>query len=451
MLESIAAMVLKIALGLLGLGVVVFVHELGHFLAARMVGIGVDAFSIGWGKPIFKRKIGEVEYRLGMFPMGGYCTMRGGSELKGVADGQKPEPGTYFGSSPLRRIAVCLAGPFFNIVFAALLFSVVWGGGREFGTFGNRIVLASDLTGVPAPADAAGLRSGDRIVSIDGKPVRYWHEMRETILLNAGRPLALVLERDGETLNLSVTPDLDRNSGAGLIGVLPWKDTLVAGIRPDSDAAIAGLRPGDRIVRVNGEETVNDVQVLRILEGRPGILDVDFVRDGAESGLRVIVSGDGDTGILWPVITYRTPRLSLPAALVRGAEESWRTLAVSVRGLSLLFRGIDLTKAVSGPLRITYMVGDVATSGFGEGLIGGLRSMADFLALISIALGVMNLLPLPVLDGGQIVLFVVEAVRRKPTHPKVLGIFQTAGIVIICALMVFALFGDIVFLGGRLG
>jgi len=166
----------------------------------------------------------------------------------------------------------------------------------------------------------------------------------------------------------------------------------------------------------------------------------------------MIVPPSGLLGIIWPTVQYTTPRLSPPAALARGARETWRTLTISIHSLTLLFRGIDLTEAVSGPLRITYIVGDVATVNFERGgIIGMLRSLADLLALISIALCVMNLLPIPVLDGGQIVLFTVEMVRGKPTHPKALRVFQTVGIALIFGLMLFALFGDIMFLGGRLG
>jgi regulator of sigma E protease len=148
-------------------------------------------------------------------------------------------------------------------------------------------------------------------------------------------------------------------------------------------------------------------------------------------------------------VTYRTPPLSPPKAVAKGVSESWKTLVISLRSLSLLFKGIKLTEAVSGPVRITYMVGDVATEGFGRSFVTGLRSLADFLALISIALCVMNLLPLPVLDGGMIVLAIVEWIRRKPIHPKAIRVFQTVGVALISGLIIFALFGDIMFLSRR--
>jgi regulator of sigma E protease len=130
-------------------------------------------------------------------------------------------------------------------------------------------------------------------------------------------------------------------------------------------------------------------------------------------------------------------------------EEAWKTLRVSLESLALLFKGIDLTQAVSGPVRITLMTGDVAAEGFAEGVGRGLSSVFNFLALISIALCVMNLLPLPVLDGGSIALFLVEAVKRKPLHPRIINAFQTVGVVLIFGLLIFAVFGDILFLVRR--
>ena len=167
-------LILKIALGLVGLGIVVFIHELGHFLAARLMGIDVEAFSIGWGNPILKKKIGAVEYRLGMFPIGGYCKMRGDTEFQEAwekhASGVEPVKGTFYGARPWRRIVVCLAGPVFNLIFAVIVLSIIWGIGFERQTLENRIVLASEIdVGNEFPADRAGFQTGDRIIEVDGK------------------------------------------------------------------------------------------------------------------------------------------------------------------------------------------------------------------------------------------------------------------------------------------
>jgi regulator of sigma E protease len=449
-------LILKIALGLFGLGIVVFVHELGHFLAARFVGIDVEAFSIGWGNPILKKKIGGVEYRLGMFPVGGYCKMRGENEFKEAwennASGVEPIKGTFFGASPLGRILVSFAGPLFNVLFAALVLSIIWGVGFEVQTLDNRIVLASELRADNTyPADEAGFKTGDRIIEVNGKKTSYFHEVQENIAVNPDKLLPVTVDREGKTINLQVRPSLDRSTGAGRIGVYFWTEPVVADLVPNGNAAIAGLLPGDRITRVNGETVTNTIDVIKALESNSGLAAIDYIRGGTENKTEIVLSqSDGDgLGIIWPRVQYRTPSLSPPAAVAKGVSESWKTLVISLRSFGLLFKGIELTEAVSGPVRITYTVGDIAAEGFGRSFGAGLRSMLDFLALISIALCVMNLLPLPILDGGLIILSIVEIIRRKPIHPKALRVFQTVGVALIFGLMIFAVFGDIQYLTRR--
>ncbi|MDR0600989.1 MAG: site-2 protease family protein [Treponema sp.] len=447
---------LKILLGLAGLGVVVFIHELGHFLAARLVGIDVEAFSIGWGRPILKKKIGAVEYRVGMFPLGGYCKMRGENEFREAWENRKDSiemvKGTFFGASPARRILVSLAGPLFNLLFAILVLSVIWGVGIDVNTLENRIVLASETGGQRGPADEGGLKTGDRILEINRKKISYYHDIQEQIAVNPEKNLPVTVERDGETLSLEVRPFLDKSTGAGRIGVYSWTSPVIGETVPGGPAGEAGLEKGDRILRVNGRELLYSVGLLPMLAEKPAVLSIDYERNGAERNTTLAPlygGGEADLGMGWAMVHYRTPPLSPPAALVKGAFESWKTLVVSLKSLSLLFRGIDLTQAVSGPVRITYMAGDIAAEGFGRGFAAGIRSMANFLSLISIALSIMNLLPLPVLDGGMIVLFIVEAVRHRPLHPRAISVFQTVGVLIISGLMLFAVFGDILYLFRR--
>ncbi|MDR2049330.1 MAG: site-2 protease family protein, partial [Treponema sp.] len=431
---------LKIAFGLLGLGIVVFVHELGHFLAARFSGIAVEAFSIGWGKPILKKKIGDVEYRLGVFPIGGYCKMRGENSYEEAWKNSKtPDPSSFYGARPAKRILTAFAGPFFNFLFAVLVLSVVWGIGFKVETFENRIVLLADIDGESHPSDQAGLVSGDRIIEIAGKPIANYSDLRENIGLNPGKTLAVKAERNGSILELEVTPTLEK-SGEGKIGVYYWADPVVQSIVPGSPAEKAGLKPGDKITGMNGSPLPYTVAVFRIFSGEePESFPVEYERGGelfsAELTGVSYTSGAPETGIEYPSLMYRTPSLSPPAALIAGVRESVKTLVVSVKSLALLFRGIDLTQAVSGPARITYMVGDIAAQGFGQSFAAGLSSASSFLALISIALCFMNLLPLPILDGGLIVLSVIEGIKGGPLHPKFISLFQTAGVVLIFGLM----------------
>jgi len=442
-------LILKILLGLFGLGIVVFIHELGHFLAARLVKINVEAFSIGWGNPILKKKIGDVEYRLGMFPVGGYCKMKSETDYNEAWEnskkGIKPEEGSYLAASPLARILVAFAGPFFNLIFAVFILSILWGIGFEITTFPNRIILLSEINPeLVHPADDAGLITGDRIIDIDGKNISYFHEIHEAVVLNPNKPLLMTVEREGEILSLNITPVLEKSSGAGRIGISLWVDPVINNINAEGPAERAGLQRGDKIISANGEEIRNIQDFRKVREGNPENLTIVYERRGFlyettfnEEDLT------GELGLSWESINYRTPSLSIPAAIAKGFNESIRTLVVSVKSLRLLFMGIDLTSAVSGPVRITYMIGETAAQGFGQGLGMGLRSTMEFLALISIALCVMNLLPLPIIDGGMIILFLVEWIRRKPAHPKFISVFQGCGMAIIFSLLILAVFGDI--------
>ena len=444
-------LLLKIAIGLVGLGIVVFVHELGHFLAARLVKIDVEAFSIGWGNPILKKKIGSVEYRLGMFPVGGYCKMKGETDYKeaweNMRSGNKPEKGSYLAASPAARILVAFGGPFFNLVFAVLLLSLLWGVGFEVNTMSNRIILASEMDGETFPADRAGLKTGDRIVEIDGKKISYYHELQENIALNPDKKLPILVERNGEIIPIEVTPSLDKSSGAGKIGVYFWTDPVIKNVKEGSPSNRAGLAEGDILTSANGVPLHNSIELVKLLEhDLPDELVLEYERNGVRGQAQFSRDEyENDLGFSWSYISYRTPNLSFPQAIAKGASEGYKTLAVSVKSLRLLFKGIDLTQAVSGPVRITYLMGDIAASGFGQSVGSGFRSFADFIAIISVALCVMNLLPLPILDGGMIVLFLVEMIRRKPAHPKAITIFQYSGMVIIFTLMILAVFGDILF------
>jgi len=449
---------LNIILGLLGLGIVVFFHELGHFLAARLVGINVEAFSIGWGMPILKKKVGLTEYRLGLFPLGGYCKMQGDSDYNNEAyvnleNGIVPEKGSYLAAKPAARILVCIGGPLFNLLFAIVLLSFLWGIGFEINTRGNKIVLASEVDSSQVnPADIAGLKTGDRIVEIEGKKITYFHELQESIALNPNKQLGLLVERGGRIYSMNVTPSLDKSTGAGKIGIFSWADPVIGTILDESPAFHAGIKPGDVIKSVNGHTITNNVDFMKAMLEEPQEVIIDFYRSGSQMQTNILIDEDfKDFGFSWEAIRYRTPNLSVPAAIAKGIKESYRTLKVTVTSLRLLFMGIDLTQAVSGPIRITYMMGDTATQGFSQGFGIGIRSITNFIALISIALCVMNMLPLPILDGGMVILFLVEIIRGKPLPPKVVAVFQTCGIVIIIGLMLFALFGDILFFARQFG
>lgn len=448
-------------LGLLGLSLVVIVHELGHFFAAKAVGVSVEAFSIGWGPRLagFTRK--GTEWRISAFPIGGYCRMKGEEAFKKALEEKLPsipaEPGSYYGVSPWRRLIILVSGPLANIVLAAVLFSAVSLAGITINTAPNRIVLASSLSapkdqGVN-PADAAGLLSGDYIREIAGKPIRDYSDLQAIIASNPERQLDMVVARNDTNLYLKVTPKLDKSSGQGLIGVFAWVDPVIESVEPGSAAAIAGLRAQDRILSVDGQQVQNTIELISALEGKPERISFGIARGTQIISLTMVVGsldkGFSETGLQFQGIRRVDKASNLPEALGNGFKETADTLGLTVKGFGMLFRGVDIFKALSGPARITYFVGSAATESLKDSGASGIPTILSFLAFLSVGLFMMNLLPIPALDGGQAVLCIVEIAGRRPLKTKTVYRYQFVGAAMILAIFLIATFGDFLFFAGR--
>jgi regulator of sigma E protease len=230
--------------------------------------------------------------------------------------------------------------------------------------------------------------------------------------------------------------------------VYAWIEPVVDSVKKDSAAFIAGLEPGDRILRVNGKDIPHTLALNQIIQqstSQP--LSLTYEREGRVSETRIIPRSDAegrmDTGIIYRPVRHSSPKLGPPEALARGTAETFDTLKITVKSLGLLFKGIDLSQAVSGPLRITYFVGEVATQGFSKDFTTGVTSILNFLSLLSVALFFMNLLPIPALDGGLILLFIVEGIRGKPLSPRFIYRYQFVGIFFILLLLVLSTMSDV--------
>ncbi|MFZ2635281.1 MAG: site-2 protease family protein [Rectinemataceae bacterium] len=469
-------MILNVLLGLLGLSLVVVVHELGHFFAARAAGVEVEAFSIGWGPKLFGFKRKTTEWRVSALPLGGFCKLKGEDSFRRALeqnlDEIPREQGSYYTASPLRRIGIGLAGPAANLVLAVLLFTLAAGFGVTVHTAPNRIILASGypelnsgVSGsaasqdsatalIPAnPADLAGLRSGDRILSINGTAIRDYSDLQETIGLSPNKKLSLVVEREGRPLELTVTPRLDKSSGMGLIGVYAWTDPVIASIEPDSAAEIAGILPGDRIVAAEGRQIANTIDFFDAVRAKPERLEIEVERHGERIPLEMVLSwnesGESDVGLGFGMI-QRLVKASNPwQAITMGSAETWDTLVLTGKSIGLLFSGVDVLKAVSGPARITWMIGKTASDGVKSEGANGLVPVLKFLGFLSASLFAMNLLPVPVLDGGQVLMFIVEGVRKRPLKTKTIYRFQSIGTAMIAVLFLVASFSDLLFFTAR--
>ena len=451
-----AGRLLEILLGIVGLSIVVMVHEAGHYLAARLTGIRVETFSVGFGKRLVGFRRGGTDYRLSLIPLGGYCRFRGEASFRKALDEDLDripgEPGDFYTSAPWKRIVVSLAGPAANVLFSiVVLMAISWIGFTE-SYAEPRIVLASEWSGDGKtwPADGAGLRSGDIITAVDGERVDRFHELRRRLVFRPGEKLELTVDRQGSETTLFITPELDRESGAAIIGVLSWIDPVVEAVAEGSAAQSAGLQRGDRILFSNGSPTPHTVAFFSSLPAdAPSSVPIVVERNGERLEMVLAAEPGASPGIAFHLITGRSPRMTGPQALAEGVAGTVDTLVSTLKGLRMLFLGIEIQNAVSGPIRLISDTGAVVAEGFRSGVGPGLLWSFELMALISVSLAFLNLLPIPVLDGGQILLFTAEIVGRRPIRPKSVYRYQFVGTIIVFIIAIAATTGDVLHFNAR--
>ena len=429
-----------ILLGIISIGILIFVHELGHFLIARATGMKVEVFSIGWGKGILHFTWKETKIQIGWIPFGGYCKLAGDSPRDDI----EHKAYEYYESSPIKRIFVALGGPVFNYVLAIFLFSMVIIVGYEIKTYPNRIVLARGNELISSkgqtPAQRAGLEDGDVIVRINGKTIKNWDDITEHIVRNALRSVEIEFLRDGRLLKTVVVPELDEETGRGLIGIQPWVEPIVGSVLQGESADRAGFMPGDRIISVNGEPVENYVDFYRAINGKSATtVSVIIERSGSERTLQLtpeLVDGYDSAGLVFQQITYKSEKLPIPNAFGRGFVQSAEAVRDTVHGIILVFSGkIQARKAVAGPAKLIYISGVIAKEGFVYFL--------QVMSYISIAFFIMNLIPFPALDGSHIAISVYELVARKKPNLEVVHRIQTFGFLFLIMVLIFVTMNDI--------
>lgn len=441
------------------LGLLIFVHELGHFMVAKRVGVGVLKFSLGFGRRLLGFRKGETEYLVSAIPLGGYVKMVGEDPREVVVDetgrafdsaGQPLDLERSFAHKPVgTRIAIVLAGPGANFLLAVLLF---WG----VFTFVGRPVFPP-VAGKPEPdsaAAAAGLQPGTRIVVVMGNPVDTWEEVDAAIQASKGEPVRLRVEQEGVQRDLTVTPRRQAFTDvfgdehqAWAIGVGPFISPTVGRVMNGFPAAEAGIKAGDRILAVDAEPVETWEELARRIHARAG-QEVKLLveRDGERfsvvltpkattqqdaRGQTVTVGLIGISPTEGFVYERIDPFTSLIEAAGRTATTSVKILWVLVK----IFEGAISPQTIGGPILMAQMTGEQAQQ--------GLLNLVFFTALLSINLGVLNLLPIPILDGGHLFFFFIELFRGRPVSVKMREIAQRVGLALLVALMIFAFYNDI--------
>jgi len=435
------------------IGILILVHELGHFFVARWTGVGVERFSIGFGPILVRWRGKETEYCISAIPMGGYVKMMG--EESPLEGGTAPvvSPDKAFAAKPLSaRFLIVFAGPAMNFVLAAVIVSVV------FATIGRPVwpPVAGRVVD-RGPAAAAGLRTGDHILSVDGRRVSYWEDVDRAVAGSVGRPLQLDVEREGARQAMTVTPRrttvqdpiLKESREVWDIGAGPHGAPVITSVTPDSPAEAAGLKPGDVVLSVADQRVFSPDEMVQAIKSRPRQkLALIVERDGKQLSLTVTPNAEKERGPSGDEVevgriqagiggkAVGTAPYNPVAAVWHGAAWTANMSAIIVKGLWRIVLGSIDRSNIGGPIQIASMAGQQAREGFGQ--------LALFTAFISVNLAVLNLLPVPILDGGHLLFFVIEAVLGRPLSLKKREVAQQLGLALLLLLMVFAIYNDLV-------
>ena len=441
---------------LLLFGASIFVHELGHFLAARAFGMVADVFSIGLGPALWKRKVGATTYKIGWIPFGGYVALpqmdpnsflegersESGGREDGSADRRPPtiDRRALPRVSPWKKIVVSVAGAAGNVAFAFLLATVVWFVGKPSSLQERNAVVGFVATN--SPALALGVAVGDEILAIDGQPVATWQQVLEkTALAPAARPLVLRLRaRDGAEREVALATE---KSPVG-VWMLPGLDGMdpchVAAVYPHSGAAAADLRPGDRIVRFDDQEVFSRAHLSQLVEaaaGRPAA--VDFLRDGQT--MSASVESTWDEGLQRHLIGIQFNTLADLDYAALSHPTPWAQVKNHAGAIFSFLRALATpatsgvaAEAVGGPVLILLMLWLMLKSSF--------VLAVWFTGFLNVNLAIINLLPLPVLDGGHVVLSLWEAVARRPASARVVNALANLFAVFFIGLFLLLTFRD---------
>jgi regulator of sigma E protease len=408
------------------LGVLIFAHEAGHFLLAKLFRVRVLVFSFGFGQRLFGLRRGDTDYRLSLIPLGGYVRMAGDTP----EENQPSDPNEFLSKPRWQRFLILFAGPLMNLLIAVAFIAAIDMVGTE--SLIERPMIGEVTAGKPAAQ--AGLRAGDQIVSVNGEPFTDFADLRLLISTHIGRPLKVEYIRDGVRRTTVMTPVKEESDfgPVGKVGVGPWIDPIVGRVQAKSPAAAAGLRSGDRIVAAAGQPITRFTQVADVfdrMKGKP----VSLVIQRGGQRLTVVIPPGQDPGFIPPT---RIRKLSLIPAMQDSLNENSKMVRYTFVTIGRLIRAEGSVKELSGPISIARISGEMLRRGWIE--------VVALMAMISLQLGIMNLLPIPVLDGGHIMVLLIEGLVGHDLSVRVKERIQQVGFAVLAALMIVVLYNDVI-------
>jgi len=436
LLQSASGILINLLAFAFALGVIIAVHELGHLLVAKLFDVRVTAFSLGFGPRIWGFHRGETEYRLSLVPLGGYVRLGGEQAEEATGD-----PREFLSRPRWQRVLVYLAGPAMNVALAILLIAVVYMIGAAIPNLDVEPVVGTVLEG--SSAAEAGIAPGDRIVAVDGEAADSWERVSFDLMTSVDRPVVLTVERGGgdgragRRFEAVVTPEKIEGEAIGdLGGLVPKLLPTITLVDPGSPAEAAGLAVGDQVRTVDGRPVPSTEGFVEYVSARPGEEIVLEVIRGGETVTVPVVPGDLDgTGKIGVGLGF-FQRYGFFRSFVESAEYNWRIVGQTFAVLGKIFsREVSAKSALAGPIEIAAVSGAAARVGF--------RYLLHLMGFISVSIAIVNLLPIPILDGGQILILLVESTMRRDLSFRIKELIAQVGFVVIMLLMLTVIYFDL--------